>query len=441
MNKNQKEILQSQLDSEAAVLKNLQGIYKKALDDINNNISALMGRTDTENLRSIVYQINYQEALKNQINGILDNLSAKQYETVSEYLADCYEDGFVGVIYDLHGQGIPIITPINQELIVRAVKNEAPLVKPFYDYLGEDVEKLKKRVRNNISRGLAQGSSYSDISKNIARGMVGDYSKLKGGALYDAYRITRTEGHRITNEAAFDAQKQAKEKGAEIVKQWDATIDRRTRPSHARVDGEIRELDESFSNGLMYPGDSSGGAAEVINCRCALLQRAKWALDEEELKTLQERAEYFGLDKTGNFNEFKKKYLDNSQNAIYNGNAINTKSKYIGQEIKSYDNKSVREWYDVNVHDIPNQIDTTKSIEEQAQQAFELRNKYKHEARGAMSDKETVAELEKEHPAPTFEELVQSKMKRKGMTREEAVEDILKTASKTNKNVDELFGL
>ena len=94
-----------------------------------------------------------------------------------------------------------------------------------------------------------------------------------------------------------------------MVKSWDAALDGRTRESHRRVDGEIRELDEKFSNGMMYPSDPAGGAAEVVNCRCALLQRAKWALDEDELQTLKERAAYYGLDKTNNFEDFKSKYL------------------------------------------------------------------------------------------------------------------------------------
>ena len=309
MNKRQKELLQLQLDNEKAVLKKLQGIYKKALDDVNDHIAVLMGRTDSENLQSIVYQLNYQKALKTQINGILDNLASNQYTTISEYLANCYENGFIGTMYDIHGQGIPLLFPLNQDLVVRAVQNEAQLVDAFYDYLGEDVNLLKKRVANNISRGMAQGSSYAEIARNIERGMIGDYSKVSGGAMYDAYRIARTEGHRITNAATHDAQVKAKDAGADVVKQWDAAMDRRTRKSHARVDGEIREIDDTFSNGLMYPGDSAGSAAEVINCRCACLQRAKWALDDDELQMLEARAKFFGLDKTENFEDFKQKYL------------------------------------------------------------------------------------------------------------------------------------
>ena len=325
MNSRQKEILQSQLDNEQEVLKKLQGIYKKALEDVNSEIASLMGRTDVENLQSIVYQLNYQNALKTQINGILDNLASSQYTTISDYLAKCYENGFLGTMYDLHGQGIPLVFPINQELVVRAVRNEAQLSEAYYDYLGEDVELLKKRVANNISRGMAQGSSYAEIARNIERGMIGDYSKVSGGAMYNAYRIARTEGHRISSEAAYDAQKTAKENGADVVKQWDSTIDRRTRKHHTQLDGQLKELDEPFEvagRKAMYPG-GFGVAAEDINCRCAMLQRARWALDEDELKTLQDRAEYFGIDKTEDFEDFKKKYLDATKNVIYNGNATN----------------------------------------------------------------------------------------------------------------------
>ena len=54
-----------------------------------------------------------------------------------------------------------------------------------------------------------------------------------------------------------------------------------------------------------------GDPAEDCNCRCALLQRARWALDETELDTLKERSEYFGLDKSKDFEDFKEKIAGN----------------------------------------------------------------------------------------------------------------------------------
>ena len=38
-----------------------------------------------------------------------------------------------------------------------------------------------------------------------------------------------------------------------------------------------------------------GVLGEDINCRCAVLQRAKWSLGEDELKRLEERTKYFDV--------------------------------------------------------------------------------------------------------------------------------------------------
>ena len=305
----------AKLSAEEKELKHLKAIYKKAAEDIakkieisNGKISVLLEKWDdlTDEEKSIyqsqIYQRDFQRSLQKQIDGFLTDLNSKQYKSIDEYMNKSYETGYIGSLYDLHGQGIPLIMPIDQKQVVKAVYTDSKISKKLYEKLGEDVAFLKKRIANNLSRGIATADSYSHIARNIAADSNVGFNR--------AMRIARTEGHRIQAQSAFDAQHKAKEKGADVVKQWDAALDKRTRESHARVDGEIRELDEKFSNGLMYPGDSKGGAAEVVNCRCALLQRAKWALDEDELETLKQRAGYFGLDKADDFNDFKKKYLN-----------------------------------------------------------------------------------------------------------------------------------
>lgn len=317
MNQRQKEILQSQLNNEKRILNELKQVYMQAIKDCEKKIADLSSRRDMENLQSIIYQKRYQQALRGQLEGVLEQLHSDEYATVSDYLARCYDDGFVGTMYDLHGQGIPIILPIDQEQVVKAVQTNSKLSKPLYSRLGEDVDRLKRSVRAEVSRGIATGMTWNEIAVKISRSFTHtSFSKAYNMAM----TIARTEGHRIAVEAANNAQYKAKEKGANVLKQWDATLDTRTRDSHRMVDGEIRELDEKFSNGLMYPGDPSGGAAEVCNCRCALLQRARWELDEDELNTLKERAEFFELDKSKDFEDFKNKYLkaQESENKLEN---------------------------------------------------------------------------------------------------------------------------
>ncbi len=338
MNKYQKLVQQQFLNDEETIIKRLKQVYDKSLSDINKKVFELdssigllkeayddidgdeigeLAATFFKNkphitpeeaketlksmIQSKVYQKDYQKALKKQVGGILDKMHMSEYKTISDYLTECYENGFIGTMFDLQGQGIPLCFPLDQEAMVRAVQLDSKISHGLYSKLGEDVTQLKKKIAAQVSRGISTGMSFQQVAQQLAGTTKIGYN--------NAVRIARTEGHRIQVQSGMDACYKAQEKGADVVKQWDSTLDARTRESHSMVDGEIRELNEKFSNGLMFPGDPSGGAGEVVNCRCALLQRAKWALDEDELEVLKQRAEYYGLDKTDNFNEFKAKYL------------------------------------------------------------------------------------------------------------------------------------
>lgn len=291
MNKRQKLVQKQYLHNEKTVIDRLEYIYDQSLSEIQAKIRNLefsigdlqeeydwMDDTDPKKavvkskIQSKIYQKQYQQSLQDQLDGILKQMQTKQFTTVADYLDLCYEDGFVGSLFDLHGQDIPMMMPLNQEAMVRAVQLESKISKGLYTRLGEDVGVLKKRIASEVTRSIATGSSWPQMAKRLENQTTIGYNK--------SVRIARTEGHRIQTTAAMDAMEQAKDRGADVVKQWDATLDGKTRESHVAVDGEIRELDEPFSNGLQYPGDPAGGAAEVVFCRCALLQRARWALDE-----------------------------------------------------------------------------------------------------------------------------------------------------------------
>ena len=317
MNKREKEILQAQLDSEKKVLKQLEKQYQAALDEINDKIRLLQSKTvyDSDGIgrneqvplnklpQSRIYQIEHQKALKGQIQGILDKLHGDEYSTINQYLEESYRDAFVGTAYDLAGQGIPLIMPIDQNAAVKAIQTDSKISEGLYEALGVDTKNLKKAIANEATRGVASGLTFEDIARNI--------SNVAKAPLSNAKRIARTEGHRIQQASTMDAQNEAKKKGADVVKQWDSTLDGATRETHRKLDGQIREVDEPFEadgKKAMYPGDF-GDPAEDINCRCASLTRARWGLDESELETLKERAKFFGLDKTKDFEDFKNKYL------------------------------------------------------------------------------------------------------------------------------------
>lgn len=305
-----KEVEQSLLYDEKAVIKSLEKNYQSALKEVDDRIGSFAARISSgDNVQSAIYQMRYQQELKKQIEKSLENLQNNNYSTITDYLQSTYKNGFMGAQYTLHKQGIPLITPINQQSIVQALTLNSKINTGLYNRLGVDVEQFKHIITTEVSRGIATGSSWNQIAKQISN---------KGNVTFsNASRIARTEGHRIQSEAKIDAYTSAKTKGADIVKQWDSTLDGKTRDTHRKLDGQIRELDEDFEvNGMTVsaPGHF-GDPAEDCNCRCCLLQRARWALDAEELKTLQDRAEYFGLDKSKDFEDFKEKYLNAVENS------------------------------------------------------------------------------------------------------------------------------
>lgn len=318
MNKTEKQIAKYQLQQEQKTLRELKQVYAQASKDLQKSINDLNLRTDMQNLQSIIYQVKYQEAMKKQIDDILDKLNKGSYQTINEYLQDAYHNGYIGNMYSLQKQGIPITVPIDQKKVLTALQTDAKLSQRYYKdplkgRLAEDINKLKVSIRAELSRGIANGETWQQVAYKIALGMNNPMSK----ALNMAMRIARTEGHRVNQQGFLDAGTEAKKKGADIVKQWDATLDSVTRPWHQEADGQIREWDDFFEVGgeKMKAPSIGGSARNVCNCRCQLLQRAKWALDEAELKTLQDRASFFGLDKSKSFDDFKRKYLKLPKNA------------------------------------------------------------------------------------------------------------------------------
>lgn len=314
MNKRQLEVEKAKLKDEKMVLSTLKHHYEQAAEDIAKKIEIHSGRInamleDFDNLsdddktvlRSQIYRKNFQEQLKAQIDSVLDDMNVHQKGALEDYLKKCYDTGLIGSMYDLHGQGIPLILPINQSNVLKAASLNPKLSNKLY---GKYMTNLKKLIRNEISRGIVTGDSYSNIARNIANRSNQGFNK--------AMRIVRTEGHRIHSSSALDAMYEARDAGADVVKQWDATLDGKTRKNHRKLDGQIRELDEPFEVGghkAMYPSDF-GRPEEDINCRCTVQQRAKWALDDDELETLKKRAEFFELDKAKDFDDFSEKYLN-----------------------------------------------------------------------------------------------------------------------------------
>ena len=306
MNKRQKQVQQSLLNSEIDVLNTLEKSYQKALNDINGVIAKLLARKDTENLQAIIYQLKYQRLLKSEIEGFLNALHTQNYQLIDDYLKNSYVTAHIGTLFDLQGQGVPLILPLNQEQMISAITLNSKLSEPLYNALGYDVEHLKINVVSEISRGIAQRLTYAEMARNLSA-----KTKLP---MKRTFNIARTEGHRIQQEATYNLQARAKEKGAKIFKQWDSTLDRKTRPTHRELDGLIIGVNDYFhSSGggkALYPG-GFGDPKEDCNCRCCVVQVAEWELSDDAFTKMNGVTnELQHLESIDDYNKFKKKFWE-----------------------------------------------------------------------------------------------------------------------------------
>jgi hypothetical protein len=120
-------------------------------------------------------------------------------------------------------------------------------------------------IERSIVQGMVQGESYPKMAQRVAA--VVDKKK------WEAERIAHTEAHRLSVEAQKAAYDRAAEMGIEVQQIWDATLDDRTRETHAAMDGEVADENGMFHTpwGLVSGPGIEGPPEEVINCRCRLV--------------------------------------------------------------------------------------------------------------------------------------------------------------------------
>lgn len=113
------------------------------------------------------------------------------------------------------------------------------------EILGKNRDADITRIRQTLISSLMTGESYIKSARN--------FRELFNGSLYNALRVARTEGTRLLNAGNYAVSQAMKDKGLDIVRAWDATLDTKTRPTHAAADGQRED-----ENGMFHVGDAVG---------------------------------------------------------------------------------------------------------------------------------------------------------------------------------------
>lgn len=177
----------------------------------------------------------------------------------------------------------------------------------------KDTDWYRKKINSAVTQGILHGDSIPNIAKQL--------NSVTNSGMAAATRNVRTAVTGAECAGRLESYQMAEADGVEMVQVWQATLDGRTRHSHAAIDGEQIEVGGTFSNGCKYPGDPNGAPEEVYNCRCTIKVMVK------KYAKYHERGKY-GNGKLGDetYDEWKERHikaLEAKQNGDNIASAIN----------------------------------------------------------------------------------------------------------------------
>lgn len=135
------------------------------------------------------------------------------------------------------------------------------LANAFANYTDD----ARKWISQDITQGVIRGESVPKIVRRLREsGVAKSYRQ--------AQVIARTETLRSTGLGAQISYAQARDLGVNVREIWDATLDNRTRPEHAVLDGRERDTTEGWNTEVgIVPGPRRSGVASFdIQCRCTV---------------------------------------------------------------------------------------------------------------------------------------------------------------------------
>ncbi len=167
-------------------------------------------------------------------------------------------------------------TLYNREAIERIVRENPEMLPPPGPRMlkkiaeGKAERWAKEKLQSDMIQGILQGDSIPELAARIA-------GNTKRRNMVDAVRYARTMATGAQNAGRYDAYRRAKDMGINLVIEWAATLDNRTRHAHRQMHGQRTTVDKPFHTPdgytIYYPGQGGEDIPQrmIWNCRCTLL--------------------------------------------------------------------------------------------------------------------------------------------------------------------------
>lgn len=461
----------------------LLNVIKDATDinELKRGLQDLKGAEARELLKEIespAYRARIErlQNLQQEIDRKMRDVYQQEKQVHTTHYVNQYNNAYYREIYDLKKRtGMDFSYSYVDEKELNRILSADWSGQNYSKRIWGNTQGLARELKEQMALAYLTGKAESDIAREL--------TKKYATAAANARRLVRTESAYMSGQAQAAA-----DRGAGIDKyRILATLDLRTSDKCREMDGKVFAYDD-MEVGVNYPPFHP-------YCRTTVLS----VLDDEDLSALKRRSRD---PVTGEVKMFSgdiayQKWYENEVAHNPKAQFAEQVEKHRGADIKQYEkymrifgtkklggsidgfreikynkvekwetikagkqdainnlsedkiirlngmlgNQETRLWYKHMDEQIPELIKDIKGLEEQAKAAHSLRNKYRTQARDLMKDQKTRAILDKEHPNFTWDEILEKKRLKYGLTRDDAYRDIIRSSTTTNKEYDEKAGV
>ena len=244
--------------------------YAKSIDEKSEELLKAYKDAETDDEK--------QKAKKAYIRFYRKVVKSKEFSSLSSAVADdLYKANLQASAY-INSQ-TPSIYALNYNYINAEMAKDIDGFTP-QEITETEAEKYSGYTQQTVDKEKDTDWNKDNLKKSVLAGsllMLGAFAIMKRSA-NSAVEKNRNSASMQSNGMGTDAENKARLDGmywAEYLgnrmhKAWIATLDNRTRHSHAMLDGVDIPLDEIFDNGCSRPRDPNGRPEEICNCRCSL---------------------------------------------------------------------------------------------------------------------------------------------------------------------------
>lgn len=287
-------IKRDEINNYNRMIRNLRGIerylaetYLRALEDVQDKVAAFRQRMEKGELPpGSSLQLKRLEALNADIDQRLKLVINDQQAVIKDGFIKEWNDSYLNTAFNIEKE-----VNLNASLIqgnydvsvgfrqlndgyLRSVFNAPIGGQTFTDRMLRDRLLLQGQVKQAVSQAIVEGLSVNDL-KDRLKAIDAVFETNRNKALLTAQQELTTAysyGQRDAIDTAMD-------NGVEGEHIWSATLDGKTRPDHAREDGQKRDeetglftlADGSTIESPRIIGTGTAGLKQIMRCRCRML--------------------------------------------------------------------------------------------------------------------------------------------------------------------------